>query len=692
MLIDQVEVLVGPPGTLYGRNAIGGLINTKSRRPTSDYTGEVRLNIGNFQATKVEGTFSGPVPYVPNLTFRVSGYYDGQNKGYLDNVAPGGLSEGGVRHDLYGEFQLQYKGDKDDVWFDTYVVGFNGDRGGPGALLGTPTVGQYDTALTVPGQITSSTRISPTRASQPGFVPVGTPITGPVPGTATGTIPGGNPADADIRSFAHNVPTNITVDAAPTFTLHWTHHFDGFDVRYVGGYSQYHYELHSALFANDNSSVTQYQIPINAPSADLSQSLCADISAYGLCRPLTVNPTQVFNFSTQTDWSSHEITFSSTNNSPLQWIAGAYYYWETDNNPITVGEPDQSQIKNPVTLAGIPTAIGAQAMGMPIPASALAAPNPSGDYYFTDYQDRVQSIAGYAQVDYKITSTIKLTGGLRYTYDWKHAQEETRYILFSDGALNPAVYGSLLPAVDFTQALTSQSVDQGVCAAPTAATSGPYAGAQVRCLRGDSSAVTGTAGIQWTPDNDTLAYARYNRGYKAFALNAGLNGPNPEVKPEFVNDYEVGLKKTFPSSNLRHRPRWISVLRLSERPGTVVVHPDNRLGQRSRHRSGRVHQHPEGRLGGCGADGRLAPDSRVGPQPDLRLRPHLHLLEVHGGERCRHRSLLSRSSRWARRPARRPSGGRAADRRILLSGGRWQRTASGAGKQDCRQHQLHMEL
>ena len=39
MLIDQVEILLGPQGTLYGRNAIGGLINTISKRPPDEYGG-----------------------------------------------------------------------------------------------------------------------------------------------------------------------------------------------------------------------------------------------------------------------------------------------------------------------------------------------------------------------------------------------------------------------------------------------------------------------------------------------------------------------------------------------------------------------------------------------------------------------------------------------------------------------------
>ena len=556
MLIDQVEVDLGPQGTLYGRNAIGGLINTKSKRPTNEFTGEIRGIYGNYDYSKIEGTVSGPI--FPGLTFRLSGYLETQTQGWLTNTVPGRPSEGGVRHDPYGDFQLQWKGDKDELWFDTYVVGFNGDRGGPGALLGTPTVGPYDQFQALPGQIVFNPGfgVAPTQGSTASpFIALPAcslgatgftcpQATGPIAGSVKGAPAGGlNPSSTNIRTFANDVPTNITVDKAYTFTLHWTHHFDGFDVKYIGGYSQYHYELHGPLFANDNSPVTSYQIPLYAPSAPIpnipftsNPNFCADLAvANGSCGPLTVNPTQVFTFETQTDWSSHEITIASSNENKLQWIAGAYYYWETDHNTDTINEPNQPQIKAPVSLLAL---LGGKGF---VPAAA----NPSGNYYFTDYEDRIQSLAGFGQVDYKFTPEFKFTAGVRYTYDWKHAQEQTRYILFDNSVLNPSTYGSLTPAIDFTPALTSQATGRGICSVSTIATSGPYAGDAVRCLKDHSSAVTGTAGFEWTPDHDTLAYIRYNRGYKAFALNAGLNGPNPEVAPEAVNDYEIGLKKTI---------------------------------------------------------------------------------------------------------------------------------------------------
>jgi len=62
------------------------------------------------------------------------------------------------------------------------------------------------------------------------------------------------------------------------------------------------------------------------------------------------------------------------------------------------------------------------------------------------------------------------------------------------------------------------------------------------------SAVTGTAGLQWNPDHDTMMYLRYSRGYKAGGFNignGGFFGANPETNPEHVNAFELGLKKDF---------------------------------------------------------------------------------------------------------------------------------------------------
>ena len=52
--VDRVEVLRGPQGTLYGRNATGGAINIVSNAPTQDFSGETTVGVGNYGRTDVE--------------------------------------------------------------------------------------------------------------------------------------------------------------------------------------------------------------------------------------------------------------------------------------------------------------------------------------------------------------------------------------------------------------------------------------------------------------------------------------------------------------------------------------------------------------------------------------------------------------------------------------------------------------
>jgi iron complex outermembrane receptor protein len=59
--LERVEVLRGPQGTLYGRNAVGGSINLITAKPTDDLTGYARLTYGNYNALTTEFAISGAI-------------------------------------------------------------------------------------------------------------------------------------------------------------------------------------------------------------------------------------------------------------------------------------------------------------------------------------------------------------------------------------------------------------------------------------------------------------------------------------------------------------------------------------------------------------------------------------------------------------------------------------------------------
>jgi iron complex outermembrane receptor protein len=81
--VSQVEVLRGPQGTLYGRNATAGVVNLVSAKPTDDFEAMASVDVGNYQNRRLEGMINIPV-VDDRLDIRVAGEWT-KRQGYSLN-------------------------------------------------------------------------------------------------------------------------------------------------------------------------------------------------------------------------------------------------------------------------------------------------------------------------------------------------------------------------------------------------------------------------------------------------------------------------------------------------------------------------------------------------------------------------------------------------------------------------------
>lgn len=84
--IDRVEVLRGPQGTLYGRNATAGAINVITKKPTQQAEGSASVEFGNYDALSTSGMLN--VPLDDTLAVRAA-FQTTRHDGYQKSITPG---------------------------------------------------------------------------------------------------------------------------------------------------------------------------------------------------------------------------------------------------------------------------------------------------------------------------------------------------------------------------------------------------------------------------------------------------------------------------------------------------------------------------------------------------------------------------------------------------------------------------
>jgi iron complex outermembrane receptor protein len=102
--VNQVEVLRGPQGSLFGRNTTAGIIKFDTIRPTMDWQGRAQASYGSYNTVTFDGGIGGPI-VADKLAFRVSALYQHRDD-WVDNAYAGPSADGTVspKKDAMGGF------------------------------------------------------------------------------------------------------------------------------------------------------------------------------------------------------------------------------------------------------------------------------------------------------------------------------------------------------------------------------------------------------------------------------------------------------------------------------------------------------------------------------------------------------------------------------------------------------------
>ena len=214
------------------------------------------------------------------------------------------------------------------------------------------------------------------------------------------------------------------------------------------------------------------------------------VPAFGTTFPVSSN--YVSTIGENKRWYSSELNFLSAPGGDFDWIVGMYYYHEKLDQPVAFGVPDVALFDNPVEL-GVP-----------------AISNPQRAYYYQRGRLQSTALAAFGQVTWRFTPTLSLEVGGRYSYDQKRGLED-QFQVFYDVQVDP---GNTYGVVNAS-----------------------------RNLRGNWGSFTGNIGLNFQPSDATLAYAKVSRGYKSGGFTLGALAPVPEVDPEHVTAFELGLKQ-----------------------------------------------------------------------------------------------------------------------------------------------------
>ena len=536
--VETVSILRGPQGTLFGRNATGGLINVTTKKPTSFYESGFEVEVGDYNSRKFKGHVN--IPMSDTFSARLAGIYT-ERDGYTTNLATGNDIDGRDMYSLRGTLRFQpserttidlmvnYM--KDDSTRSRYQkkmcsrdpIGNLGCN--PNSLAfelpnGLATLPSNLVSNLVLGDITNPDPIANWGLS---LFPFGYDINGAV----------ANPTDMRTVNLDFE-PTYFAEDTFVTLSLDQA----------VGDY----HDLNISLAYLDTTfrSRTDFDGTIGAPiigvpslgfglspalpllapltsgalysnnSLPYSQISTSNLGILGL--DILGSATNYFAYdqsNTDGEQKTAEIILKSDFDGAWNYLLGGIYFdyeGSTDYN-LAANTIDYFSAVAPIGLVG-PVFDGA----------GIASP------FFVNETDLygLKTSAIFGELYFDVSDTVRLTLGLRYTSDEKRVRD--RNLLLNSllaGAPVPTPIGSAT-----ANGLPDYRTDQDTF-----------------------SDTTGRFVVDWQLGESTMAYASYSRGYKGGGFNPPFDPavfPNASrtFDPETINAFEIGTKSMFADGDL----------------------------------------------------------------------------------------------------------------------------------------------
>ena len=498
--VERVEVLRGPQGTLYGRNATGGVVNVITNKPTSDFSGSMTVELGNYGSARYFGYVNAPI--TDTLSLRVAGF-GLKRDGYVTNLLTGGDIDD--RNIFSGRITVGWEPSTSVRAYLMYE-GFS-ENDTRSAAARKQLCFKDPGPATIGGVATGAARVAFTQGCQQAGV-YGDEAYGTTNqlSTFSGILArqfGIQTRDSFENKFVSRNLRETEVVGRPLFRTKadlfvFNGEWDIADGLTVSSLTAYN-EVHGDRLGDSTGGFSSVTFPISP----LLPTGLATSSQMGVSDRLRYDS----GLFTDNKQFSEELRIQSSFDGPFNFNIGGIYLRYQAHSITYV---------NSTVLDTLVRALNGRG-GTPIYIDPSPFPDFTGHNYFqtNSYYD-LKSAALLGELYYDIADTLKATLGIRYT-------DDNKQLLGARGTL-------LVPG-------------RGLSFFPRQEVS--------------FREVTGRFNLDWSPvlpfTDKSLIYLSLSRGYKGGGFNTPLVvevGLPSFFEPEFVNALEIGTKNTLANGRL----------------------------------------------------------------------------------------------------------------------------------------------